>query len=87
MFDSHVASCTMKNWKYFVFSKIMRPLLESYDRTVSSSSITDLSRTCSSWLDQHVSLVQLRPHVLNSLKVRCEKVTKFNDLLLSRTSP
>ena len=32
LFDSHVATCTMQNWKYFVFSKIMRPLLESYER-------------------------------------------------------
>ena len=29
----------------------------------------DLSRTSGSWLDQHVSLVHLRPLVLNSLKV------------------
>ena len=38
-------------------------------RTVSSTSIDDLSRTSGSWLDQHASLVQLRPLVLNALKV------------------
>ena len=37
-------------------------------RTVSNSSIEDLARTSGSWLDQHASLVLLRPLVLNSLK-------------------
>lgn len=68
LFERHVAACTRQNWKYWVFSRIMQPLLESYDRTVSNSSIDDMARTSSSWLDQHVSLVQLRPLVLNSLK-------------------
>ena len=69
LFDEHIAACTMQNWKYWVFSRMMQPLLESYDRTVSSTSHEDLGRTAGSWLDQHVSLVQLRPLVLNSLKV------------------
>jgi len=68
LFDSHVAACTMQNWKYWIFSLIMKPLLDSYDRTVSSSSYEDLARTASSWLDQHASLVQLRPVALESLK-------------------
>jgi len=68
LFDHHTTACTMQNWKYWVFSRIMQPLLETYDRTVSSASIEDLGRTAGSWLDQHVSLVQLRPLVLNSLK-------------------
>lgn len=68
LFDKHVATCTMQNWKYWVFSRLMQPLLETYDRTVSSTSMEDLSRTSGSWLDQHASLVQLRPLVLNSLK-------------------
>jgi len=68
MFSSHVEQCTRLNWKYWVFSRIINQILESYDRTVSSSSLTDLARTCSSWLDQHVTLVQLRPLVTQALK-------------------
>jgi len=68
MFCQHVDSCTRQNWKYWVFSRIMKPVLESYDRTVSSSSPDDLARTSSSWLDQHVTLVQLRPLVTDALK-------------------
>lgn len=47
---------------------MMSPLLESYDKTVSSSSFEDLVRTSNSWLDQHASLVQLRPLVIEALK-------------------
>ena len=69
LFERHVAACTMQNWKYWVFSKLMQPLLDSFDRTVSGASMEDLARTSASWLDQHAALVQLRPIVLNSLKV------------------
>lgn len=68
MFCRHVESCTRQNWKYWVFSRIMEPVLESFDRAVSSSSRDDLARTSSSWLDQHVTLVQLRPLVTNAVK-------------------
>ena len=70
LFERHVAACTMQNWKYWVFSKLMQPLLDTFDRTVSGASMEDLARTSASWLDQHAALVQLRPIVLNSLKVR-----------------
>ena len=32
MFDHHVAVCTVQNWKYWVFSKMMQPLLETFDK-------------------------------------------------------
>ena len=28
LFDKHVAGCTMQNWKYWVFSRLMQPLLQ-----------------------------------------------------------
>jgi hypothetical protein len=31
MFERHVASCSLQNWKYWVFSRIMQPLLFTYD--------------------------------------------------------
>ena len=31
LFERHVASCSLQNWKYWVFSRIMQPLLLSYD--------------------------------------------------------
>ena len=70
LYSNHSLSCTQQNWKYWIFSRMMKPLLESFDRSVSNQSIEDLSRTTSSWLDQHVNLVQLRPLVTESLKVK-----------------
>ena len=34
LFERHVAACTMQNWKYFVFSRLVHPLLESFERLV-----------------------------------------------------
>jgi len=68
LYSEHIVSSTQQNWKYWIFSRLMRPLLESFDRSVSTQSRDDLSRTSSSWLDQHVNLVQLRPLVTETLK-------------------
>ena len=74
LYSNHSLSCTQQNWKYWIFSRMMKPLLESFDRSVSNQSIEDLSRTTSSWLDQHVNLVQLRPLVTESLKVKWSSI-------------
>ena len=34
LFDRHVAACTIQNWKYFVFSRLVHPLLDSFERLV-----------------------------------------------------
>merc|ERR1711997_356912 len=68
LYSDHIVSSTQQNWKYWIFSRLMRPLLESFDRSVSTHSRDNLSRTSSSWLDQHVNLVQLRPLVTETLK-------------------
>nr|XP_060612703.1 carbohydrate-responsive element-binding protein isoform X1 [Anolis sagrei ordinatus] len=68
MFDQYVRSCTLQNWKFWVFSIIMRPLFESFNGMVSTSSIESLSQTSLAWLDQYCSLPALRPTVLSSLR-------------------
>ena len=32
LFDRHVAACTIQNWKYWVFSRLIHPLLDSFER-------------------------------------------------------
>ena len=32
LYSDHIASSTQQNWKYWIFSRLMRPLLESFDR-------------------------------------------------------
>ncbi|KAJ7308963.1 hypothetical protein JRQ81_008245 [Phrynocephalus forsythii] len=68
MFDDYVRSCTLQNWKFWVFSLIMRPLFESFNGMVSTSSLESLSQTSLAWLDQYCSLPALRPTVLSSLR-------------------
>lgn len=40
---------------------ILEPLLTSYTSTVSSASLDELRRTAFLWVDQHCSLIDLRP--------------------------
>lgn len=68
MFEEYVRKRTMQNWKFWIFSSLIQPLLNSYNNCVSTASMEDLCRTVLTWLEQHCSLVALRPAVLNSLR-------------------
>ncbi|RZC37508.1 HLH domain containing protein, partial [Asbolus verrucosus] len=71
MFDDYIRKRTMENWKYWIpfqFSLLFRPLLDSFNNFVSTSSLEDLYRSTILWIEQHCTLVDLRPVVLNSLK-------------------
>ncbi|NXG90617.1 MLXPL protein, partial [Stercorarius parasiticus] len=68
MFDEYVRSSTLQNWKFWIFSIIIRPLFESFNGMVSTASMESLTRTSLAWLDQHCSLPVLRPTVLSSLR-------------------
>ncbi|XP_049867161.1 MLX-interacting protein isoform X2 [Pectinophora gossypiella] len=71
MFARHVANRTMHNWKYWLFSVVSAALVESFSACVSCASSADLVRTTLLWAEQHCSLVEMRPAVLNSLRVLC----------------
>ncbi|CAH1231133.1 MLXIP [Branchiostoma lanceolatum] len=68
MFDEYVRTRTSQNWKFWIFSLIIRPLFETYNAAVSTGSMEDFCKTVLSWLDEHCSLPALRPTVLNSLR-------------------
>ncbi|XP_039938468.1 carbohydrate-responsive element-binding protein [Hirundo rustica] len=68
MFDEYVRSSTLKNWKFWIFSIIIRPLFESFNGMVSTASMETFTQTSLAWLDQHCSLPALRPTVLSSLR-------------------
>ncbi|GBP81157.1 Carbohydrate-responsive element-binding protein [Eumeta japonica] len=53
------------------FSVVASALVESFSACVSCSSGADLVRTTLLWAEQHCSLVEMRPAVLNSLRVLC----------------
>ncbi|XP_062445980.1 MLX-interacting protein isoform X3 [Rhea pennata] len=68
MFDEYVRNRTLQNWKFWIFSIIIKPLFESFNGMVSTTSLKDLNQTAMAWLDQHCSLPVLRPMVLNTLR-------------------
>ncbi|KAL3858372.1 hypothetical protein ACJMK2_012963 [Sinanodonta woodiana] len=68
MFEEYVKNRTLQNWKFWIFSIIIRKLFDSYNSMVSTASVDELCRTVLAWLDQHCSLVSLRPTVLNALR-------------------
>uniref|UniRef100_A0A8C5Z8Q9 MLX interacting protein like n=1 Tax=Marmota marmota marmota TaxID=9994 RepID=A0A8C5Z8Q9_MARMA len=61
MFDDYVRTRTLQNWKFWVFSVLIRPLFESFNGMVSTSSLHSLRQTSLAWLDQYCSLPALRP--------------------------
>ncbi|XP_065344094.1 MLX-interacting protein isoform X3 [Cloeon dipterum] len=79
MFDDYVRVCTLQNWKFWVFSFLMRPLLVSYSATVSTANLDEMVRTVMQWVEQHCTLSELRPAVLNALKNICTATDILTD--------
>ncbi|XP_020326442.1 carbohydrate-responsive element-binding protein-like [Oncorhynchus kisutch] len=70
-FREYVRARTLQNWWFWIFSIIVEPLFESYNRMVSTASVEDLCRTTLSWLDQYCSQPALRPtHSVSSAHPR-----------------
>uniref|UniRef100_A0A674GAL9 MLX interacting protein n=1 Tax=Taeniopygia guttata TaxID=59729 RepID=A0A674GAL9_TAEGU len=81
MFDEYVRSRTLQNWKFWIFSIIIKPLFESFNGMVSTTSFKDLNETALAWLDQHCSLPVLRPMVLNTLRQLSRTTSILSDPL------
>ncbi|XP_059193095.1 MLX-interacting protein isoform X2 [Centropristis striata] len=67
-FAEYVKSRTLQNWKFWIFSIIIKPLFESFNGMVSTASRAELCQTTLQWLDRHCSLPVLRPMVLSTLR-------------------
>ncbi|KAM4616552.1 MLX-interacting protein [Polymixia lowei] len=67
-FDEYVKNRTLQNWKFWIFSIIIKPLFESFNGTVSTTSKAELCQTTLQWFDHHCSLPVLRPMVLGTLR-------------------
>lgn len=61
MFDEWVRTRTLQNWKFWIFSILIQPLLESYCSALAAATYEDLWQAVLNWVDQHCSLVSLRP--------------------------
>ena len=68
LFEKHVKDVTTKyNWKYFVYSQLITPFLESFNRTVRNGNMEELKRTSFAWLDQNFNFPQSRATLTSSL--------------------
>ncbi|XP_074493953.1 MLX-interacting protein isoform X1 [Sebastes fasciatus] len=67
-FNEYVKNRTLQNWKFWIFSIIIKPLFESFNAMVSTTSRAELCQTTLQWLDRHCSLPMLRPMVLSTLR-------------------
>uniref|UniRef100_A0A3B4Z6T4 MLX-interacting protein-like n=1 Tax=Stegastes partitus TaxID=144197 RepID=A0A3B4Z6T4_9TELE len=67
-FNEYVKSRTLQNWNFWIFSIIIKPLFESFNGMVSTTSRAELCQTTLQWLDRHCSLPVLRPMVLSTLR-------------------
>lgn len=67
-FEEYVRARTLQNWKFWIFSLLLEPLLESYNQTVSKAGLDEMCKTVLLWVEQNCSLRALRPGVLGSLR-------------------
>ncbi|XP_021701396.1 protein WBSCR14 homolog isoform X2 [Aedes aegypti] len=68
LYQQYVRQRTMENWKFWIFGLIFEPLMNTFNQTVSVASLDEMCRSCQLWVDQHCSLVELRPAVSNKLR-------------------
>lgn len=81
LFDNYVKSRTLENWKFWIFSIIIKPLFDSFNDMVSTNSIDELYSTTLEWLDLHCSLPALRPMVLKTLRYLSTTTSILSDPL------
>lgn len=67
-FDEYVKNRTLQNWKFWIFSIIIKPLFESFNGSVSTTNESELCETTMQWLDRDCTLPVLRPMVLRTLR-------------------
>ena len=67
-FNSYVKEKTMSNWKFYLFSLILKPLFDNFITSVNTSSKEDMEKTFHEWQQKYCSLAQLRPIASNALR-------------------
>ncbi|XP_078514219.1 MLX-interacting protein-like [Lissotriton helveticus] len=76
LYENYVRIRTLDNWKFWLFSIIFRPLFETYQEAVSSTSPEEFRPSVLAWLRQRCALPVLRPAISSSL-LQIIKVTSI----------
>ncbi|KAM9148500.1 MLX-interacting protein-like isoform 1-T1 [Pangshura tecta] len=67
LYDDYVRQRTLQNWRFWLFSILIKPLFESYRGAVSTHSAKEFCQSVLGWLEQHCALPMLRPAISSSL--------------------
>jgi MAX-like protein X len=62
-FNAYVKERTIDNWKFYLFSLILKPLFDNFINTINTSSKEDMDRTFYEWQHKYCNLPQLRPRM------------------------
>ena len=57
-FNAYVQERTVENWKFYIFSTLMKPMFENYIQNVNTE---DLDNSVLEWHSQYCNLANLRP--------------------------
>uniref|UniRef100_A0A7M4F1W7 MLX-interacting protein-like n=1 Tax=Crocodylus porosus TaxID=8502 RepID=A0A7M4F1W7_CROPO len=76
LYNDYVRRRTLQDWRFWLFSVIIRPLFESYSKAVSTSSTEEFCQSVLGWLEQHCALPMLRPAISSSL-LQLSKMTSI----------
>ncbi|CAM4681886.1 unnamed protein product [Lepidochelys kempii] len=58
---------TLQNWRFWLFSMLIKPLFESYRVAVTTRSAKEFCQSVLGWLEQHCALPMLCPAISSSL--------------------
>lgn len=78
-FNSYIKERTMENWRFYLFSLILRPLFESFFANVTTASKEDMERTFTMWQQKSCNLLQLRPIASNALRHLVKTTSMLSD--------
>ncbi|XP_038263106.1 MLX-interacting protein-like isoform X3 [Dermochelys coriacea] len=67
LYDDYVRQRTLQNWRFWLFSMLIKPLFESYRVAVTTRSVKEFCQSVLGWLEQHCALPMLRPAISSSL--------------------
>jgi len=78
-FKSYVKERTVDNWRFYLFSIILKPLFDTFLKTLNTSSKEDMERTFYEWQDKFCNLIQLRPIISNGLRQLSKTTSILSD--------
>jgi len=79
MFADHVRQRTQEDWRYWVFTSIMGHFVHSFAQEVSNISPEDMEQDALQWVQERMSLQQLRKDAFRKLAKLCSKTSIMED--------